>query len=74
MISFRLLSALFLLKLKNQFGITSMTYSFKVLANIRSIQHRDTPACQNNYIKLSGFGFNKLDFCIGEMMSSINSR
>ena len=36
MISFRILSALFLLKLKNQFGITFMTYSSKFLANIES--------------------------------------
>ena len=37
MIAFRILSALFLLKLKNQFGITFMTYSSKFLENIRTI-------------------------------------
>ena len=37
MISFRILSALFLLKLKNQFEITFMMFSSKFLANIRHI-------------------------------------
>ena len=37
MIAFRILAALFLLKLKNQFGITFMTYSSKFLENIRTI-------------------------------------
>ena len=59
MISFRMLSALFLLKLKNQFGITFMAYSSKFLVN-KEVSNTETHLhVQENYIQLPGFGFNK---------------
>ena len=60
MISFRIILALFLLKLRNQFGMAFMTNSSKFLANIRDIYYKETNLhVEKNYKQLSGFGFNK---------------